>query len=152
MTEMSSAARQSGIVLTAALLLLLVLTLLAAGAMAIARLDLVTARSLAEHRAAFELAEAGIAAGLAALPSQAGAAPPCTAGPGLAVAALPDSSGDSRAWLCFAGNTPALAGGSSLGQVTLWHYEILAEGRRGHARSLHRQGAWLAAPAGAAPP
>jgi Tfp pilus assembly protein PilX len=143
---------QSGIALPAALALMLVLTLIAAGSLAIARLDLVTARSLREHRQAFELAEAGIAAALAALPSQAAAAPPCAAGPGLAVAIPPGGADGTRAWLCFSGNTPALAGKSSLGQLMLWHFEILAEGRRGNAHSVHRQGAWLAAPAGHHPP
>ena len=149
---MRSPARQSGIALPAALALMLVLTLLATGSLAIARLDLVTARSLREHRQAFELAEAGIAAALAALPSRAAAAPPFAAGPGLAITAPSGETTGMRTWLCFSGSTPALAGGSSLGQFTLWHYEILAEGWHGSARSVHRQGAWLAAPAGASPP
>lgn len=149
---MTSPPRQSGIALPAALSLMLVLTLLAMGSLAIARLDLVTARSLREHRQAFERAETGIAAALAALPSQAAAAPPCASGPGLFVPLPPGSAGGTRTWLCFAGSTPALAGASSLGQLTLWHYEILAEGRDGSARSIHRQGAWLAAPAGESAP
>lgn len=151
-TEITGRTRQSGIALAAALALMLVLTLLAASAMEMARIDLVTAGSVGEHRVAFELAEAGIATALASLPSQAAAALPCTAGPGLPAGPPAGGPDGTRTWLCLVGRTPALAGGSSLGQLVLWHYEIVAEGRHGSARSVHHQGAWLAAPADGYPP
>lgn len=151
-TEIAGRARQPGIALVAALVLMLVLTLLAASAMEMARIDLVTAGSVGDHRVAFERAEAGIASALASLPSQAAAAPPCAAGPGLAADVSVEDAAGARAWLCLVGRTPPLAGGTSPGHLVLWHYEIVAEGRHGSARSVHRQGAWLAAPADGYPP
>jgi len=138
---------QSGIALPTTLILLLVLTLLAAGALETARLELRTASSLREYRHAFELAEAATARALQALAGSVVDAPACGDGPGLTLFEQDAAEGAQRAWLCFAGSTMALPGQHSLGRLTLWHYEILAEGRSGRARSLHRQGAWLGAPA-----
>lgn len=149
--------RQRGVTLVIGLIMLLVLTILAVSSMGTARLQLLMAGNTQARESAFQVAQAGLDARLAAYRANRApldAAPDCPA-PGEppvapdAAVAVPELAGRYATRLCYRGAGPDLAIGSSVGKIEQGHYEVTADAVASarEARSVLVQGFYVLQPA-----
>jgi hypothetical protein len=151
------ARRQQGVTLVIGLIMLLVLTILAVSSMGTARLQLLMAGNTQARENAFQVAQAGLDARLAAYRANRApldAAPDCPPPGDPAVApeatvAVPELGGEYTTRLCYRGLGPDLVIGSSVGKIEQSHYELAADASTSAraARSVLVQGFYVLQPA-----
>lgn len=149
--------RQRGVTLVIGLIMLLVLTILAVSSMGTARLQLLMAGNTQARESAFQVAQAGLDARLAAYRSNRApldAAPDCPAPgeppvPPEPTVAVPELGGEYTTRLCYRGLGPDLVIGSSVGKIEQGHYELAADASASarEARSVLVQGFYVLQPA-----
>ena len=148
-----ASARQRGVVLATALLLLLVLTVLGVAGIAITTLELRMAGNVQDHERAFGAAEHAIEQALLAadLGTTSSLAAPVT--PDCPAACTTPATGDAFDYALYydasAAGTPAPDGGHSLGAgLQAHHFVVEGTGESGQAaRSEHTQSFYVIGPA-----